>query len=36
MDRKKELRMFIKQIAIERKKLLDEQREYRLELNELK
>ena len=35
-ERAKELREFIKSIRIERRKLLNEQREYRIELQELR
>ena len=35
-ERMKELRKLIKEIAIERRELLNEQREYRVELYELK
>ena len=34
--RKRDLRLMIKDIAIQRRRLLDEQRGYRIELDELK
>ncbi len=36
MDRKKELRKWIKDITAQRKTLLNEQRDYRIELDGLK